>query len=66
MKITKSVSHPPYNLGYTVNEEAIISSEIAELLIRDERASLLDVKEGSASNTAEKAISKAAQSAEKR
>lgn len=66
VKITKPVIHPPYNLGYTVGEEAIVSHEVAKLLIQDERATLIVAKEGDAARSSEKAISKQAQTAEKR
>lgn len=69
LKITKPVTHPPYNLGYSVGEDAIVTAEVAELLVRDERATLMDAKAGSAekpSESTEKAVSKQAATAETR
>ena len=66
VKITKPVIHPPYNLGYAVGEEAKVTNELATLLIQDERAVLIESKESNPHAKSEKAISKQAQTAEKR
>lgn len=35
--ITKSVSHPPYNLGYSIGETAEVTPDMYELLLADGR-----------------------------
>lgn len=55
IKITKSVCHPPYNLGYSVGEIAEVAPEMFDKLVEEGRGVAITEKvEKAAEKAAEK------------